>query len=101
MTPPMSKEPNDEQAQDPITQCILAMIENGGSVSPQEVAQAFYKNIKTPAMSPDGWHKYMTAVRQQAVHLARNGRLQITRKGEPVDPNNFKGVVRLRKLPPG
>jgi hypothetical protein len=42
----------------------------------------------------------MTAVRQQAIHLARNGRLQITRKGEPVDPNKFKGVVRLRKVPP-
>ena len=51
-------------------------------------------------MPPDGWHKYMTAVRQQAIHLARKGRLQITRKGEPVDPNNFKGVVRLRKVPP-
>jgi hypothetical protein len=30
------------------------------------------------------------------VHLARDGQIEITRKGQPVDPNNFKGVVRLR-----
>jgi hypothetical protein len=91
---------SEDKKEDPITQRILAMIEDGGSFTPQEVAQVFYKDIKTPGMPPDGWHKYMTAVRQQAIHLARNGRLQITRKGEPVDPNNFKGVVRLRKVPP-
>jgi hypothetical protein len=42
----------------------------------------------------------MTAVRQQAMHLACNGRLEITRKGESVDPNKFKGLVRPRKIPP-
>ncbi|QQP87976.1 DUF3253 domain-containing protein [Skermanella sp. TT6] len=96
----MTDDASKNQKPDPITERILAMIEDGGSVSPQEVAQAFYKDTKTPGMPADGWHKYMTAVRQQAIHLARQGRLQITRKGEPVDPNNFKGVVRLRKMPP-
>ncbi|UEM05325.1 DUF3253 domain-containing protein [Skermanella rosea] len=96
----MTDDASKNQKPDPITERILAMIEDGGSVSPQEVAQTFYKDTKTPGMPADGWHKYMTAVRQQAIHLARQGRLQITRKGEPVDPNNFKGVVRLRKVPP-
>ena len=41
----------------------------------------------------------MNAVRQQMVHLARQGRIEIVRRGRPVDPNDFKGVVRLR-LPP-
>ena len=100
MTAPMSKETSDDKVEDPITRCILDMIEDGGSVSPQDVAQAFYKGVKTPAMPPDGWRKYMTAVRQQAVHLARSGQLEITRKGEPVDPNKFKGLVRLRKIRP-
>ena len=38
----------------------------------------------------------MNAVRQQAIHLARQGRIEIVRKGRPVDPNKVKGVVRLR-----
>lgn len=42
------------------------------------------------------WRRYMTAVRQQALHLARQGRIEIVRKGVPVDLDNFKGVVRLR-----
>ena len=50
---------------------------------------------------PELWRRYMNAVRQQATHLARQGRLEILRKGQPVDPKNFKGVVRLRLPMPG
>ena len=45
---------------------------------------------------PDLWRRYLNAVRQQAIHLARAGRIEILRKGKPVDPNDFKGVYRLR-----
>ncbi|MEC8198924.1 MAG: DUF3253 domain-containing protein, partial [Pseudomonadota bacterium] len=45
---------------------------------------------------PDFWRRYLNAVRQQAKHLARMGRIEILRKGKPVDPNDFKGVYRLR-----
>jgi hypothetical protein len=38
----------------------------------------------------------MMAVKQQALGLARAGQIEITRKGEPVDLSDFKGVVRLR-----
>jgi hypothetical protein len=34
------------------------------------------------------------------VGLARQGRLVITKKGKPVNPDAFKGVIRL-KLPEG
>jgi hypothetical protein len=34
--------------------------------------------------------------RPPATYLARQGRLEILRKGQPVDPKSFKGVVRLR-----
>ncbi len=38
----------------------------------------------------------MAAVRQQALHLARQGRIVILRKGRPVDPHApVKGVIRL------
>lgn len=44
---------------------------------------------------PDGWGPLMTPVRKIAVRLANEGRLVITRKGKPVDPNDFRGVYRI------
>lgn len=44
---------------------------------------------------PDGWGPLMVPVRRIAVRLANEGRLVITRKGRPVDPNDFRGVYRV------
>jgi len=87
----------DERAEDPVALCILDMVAAGKSYSPQEVAQAFYRNHFKPGMPSDGWRRYLTAVRQQAISLARRGLIEITRKGEVVDPEKFKGVIRLRR----
>lgn len=38
----------------------------------------------------------MAAVRAAAVELANQGIIVITQKGEPVDPQNFKGPIRLK-----
>jgi hypothetical protein len=38
----------------------------------------------------------MHAVREAARRLARSGRIDILRKGKKQDPENFKGVIRLR-----
>ena len=39
-------------------------------------------------------------VRGVALSLMRQGKLTITKKGKPVDPNAFKGVIRLRHPTP-
>ena len=39
---------------DPIVRCILDMVGGGRSVSPQEVAQAFYRTQQKPGMPADG-----------------------------------------------
>ena len=44
---------------------------------------------------PDQWGRLMTPIRTIAVRLANEGRLIITRKGKPVDPNDFRGVWRI------
>ena len=44
---------------------------------------------------PDHWGPLMQPIRRAAVSLAQTGRLLILRKGQPVDPNDFKGVYRL------
>jgi hypothetical protein len=89
-------------ADDPVAETILSILAGlatGASVSLMDAAKAVADSRRKPADGPELWRRYMNAVRQQATHLARQGRIEIVRKGEPVDPKNFKGVVRLR-LPP-
>lgn len=75
---------------DPIEAAIfdrLAERDPGKSICPSEVAKD---------LQPEGWQRMMGRVRGVAVGLARQGRLVITKKGKPVDPDDFKGVIRLR-----
>ncbi len=47
--------------------------------------------------SVDAWRDYLRPARQEAVALARTGKLVILRKGKPVDPKKpIKGVIRLQ-----
>ncbi len=82
--------------EDPIVVYILEAVAEGKVVSPNHIAQTIAKDRAKPSDRADVWRKYMTAVRQQAIHLARNGRLEIVRKGEVADPNDFKGLYKLR-----
>ena len=66
------------------------------SVSPDEVARAFAETRRKKSDPPDVWRRYLKAVNQQAIHLARAGRIVILRRGEPQDPHApIKGLVRL------
>ncbi len=66
---------------------LLARRDAGKSICPSEAAKA---------VDPEGWRRLMPQVRATAVGLARAGRLEITRKGRPADPDTLKGVYRLR-----
>jgi hypothetical protein len=66
---------------------LLGRIPPGKSVSPEEVARV---------VDPEGWRRQLSKVRGVAVGLARAGRLVITRHGKPADPDDFKGVWRMR-----
>jgi hypothetical protein len=92
----------DKPADDPVATTILetlAGLSEGESISLMDAAKAVAEMRRRPKDGPELWRRYLNAVRQQATHLARQGRIEIVRKGEPVEPKNFKGVVRLR-LPP-
>jgi len=92
-------EPNPKLADDPVATIILstlAGLAEGTSISLMDAARAVAETRRRPTDGPELWRRYMNAVRQQATHLARQGRIEIVRKGEPVEPRNFKGVVRLR-----
>lgn len=66
---------------------LLAGLEPGKSVSPEQVARA---------VDAEGWRRVLPQVRSTAVGLARAGRVVVIRHNKPVDPERFKGVYRLR-----
>ena len=75
---------------DPIETAILnkiAALEPGKSIEPAEVAKE---------LQPEQWQRMLPKVRATALGLMRQGKLTITKKGKVVDPNAFKGVIRLR-----
>lgn len=58
------------------------------SICPSEVARALGGE----------WRLHMKPVRAEAVRLAREGRIDILRKGKPVeDFAELRGVIRLRR----
>jgi hypothetical protein len=71
---------------------LLAKVAPGKSVSPEEVARA---------ADPEGWRRTLGHVRAVARGLARQEKLVILRHNKPADPDDFKGVYRLRLPAPG
>jgi len=61
------------------------------SICPSEVARAL-------AVEEDAWRRLLGPVRAAALSLAREGRVEILRKGKPIDPQQaaVHGVIRLR-----
>ena len=75
---------------DPIETAIFEKLSGrdvGRSIEPAEVAKA---------LEPEQWRRMLPKVRAVALGLMRQGRLTITKKGKPIDPNAFRGVIRLR-----
>jgi len=85
-----------EKADDPVATAILEVLKGGQTPTIQDIARQIAGQKKKPNDKPDLWRRYMTAVRQQAVHMARAGRIEIVRKGKVIDPKEVKGLVRLR-----
>jgi hypothetical protein len=81
---------------DPITAEILRQTAARGadkSICPSEVARALEPE-------EDRWRRLMGPVRAAAIRLAREGRIEVLRKGKPVDPlQDIRGVIRLRTKP--
>ena len=72
---------------------LLALVAERGpakSICPSEVARA---------LRPD-WQSLLTEVRRVAARLAAAGRIDILRKGQRVEPQGVKGVIRLRLAAP-
>ena len=66
---------------------ILLRRDPGKTICPSEVARSLY---------PENWREEMEHVREIARVLVSEGEIVITQKGIEVDPENFKGAIRLR-----
>lgn len=66
---------------------LLAKVAPGKSIAPEDVARA---------VEPETWRRTLGHVRAVARGLARQGRVVILRHNKPADPDDFKGVYRLR-----
>ena len=63
-----------------------------GAVKPEAVARRIL---------PEHWRTLLNRIRIESRHQAHAGRLVILRKGKPADPDDFKGLYRLRVTPAG
>ena len=75
---------------DPVEDAILELLGKtppGKSISPEDVARA---------LDATGWRRELGKVRAVAKGLARAEKLVILRHNKPADPDDFKGVWRMR-----
>ncbi len=64
----------------------------GRVISPMVVAKHFAEGRKGDDAQAGTWAR---EVRNAAIGLARTGQIVIYRKGEPADPEKFRGIYRL------
>jgi hypothetical protein len=86
---------NEANYDDPIAIAILDILNGGKAPTFKDVACAIANERRKPKDGTNLWRRYLNAVKQQAIYLAKSGRIIIRRKGQPVDPRNFKGIVTM------
>lgn len=64
-----------------------------GLVDPAAIARA------VGGQTPDGWGPLMQPLRLALVKLAHDGSVIIYRKGEPADPDTFRGLYKVGRGP--
>ena len=81
---------------------ILRLAEERGDASftPTEAAQQMRPPKPDEVKGEEKWRSFLRQVRAEAKGLARQGRIDILRRGEVVDPSKpIKGLIQLRKTP--
>jgi hypothetical protein len=87
---------NTQQAIEAAILTLLAQRKPGATICPSEAARLHYTNTTNQPSEADGWRQLMGPVRGVARIMAQRGVIEITQKGEPVDPQHFTGPIRLR-----
>lgn len=80
---------SDEMVVEMILQLCAAEGEEG-QIRPEDVAME---------LKPEDWQSLLKRIRLTSRQLAEMKHIHILRKGKPADPDDFKGVYRLRIRP--
>ena len=85
-----------QKSADPVAVFISEHLKGGGEASHQDLARAYAETRKKQKDAPDLWRRYLNAVKQQVLHMARSGQVEIVRAGKVVDAEDFRGLVKVR-----
>lgn len=80
-------------AESQIQACLLQLVRDRGpekTICPSEVARV---------LSADDWRALMPAVRAVGVSLAHAGEIEVTQRGQVINPHTAKGPIRYRLIP--
>ncbi|MDA8870753.1 DUF3253 domain-containing protein [Rhizobiaceae bacterium] len=75
-----------------LADAIVSMVAERGagkSICPSEVAR------QIGGSDEKVWRGLMKPIRAEALRLAAEGKVSVTRKGKPVDGPDFKGIYRI------
>ncbi len=92
MTHSRSSQPVSVPGPAALRAAILELLEAAGpgkSISPFDAARALVGSDERH------WSRLMKPLRAVAVEMAKDGAIEIRRKGKTVDPSGFRGVYRL------
>jgi hypothetical protein len=96
----MTNANDNERQEDPLVAYILERAGQDDPPTPADIARGFAVGRVKPKDGPDAWRRYLNPVKQQILHLARAGRIDVLRNGQKVDPAEARGVTRIRLADP-
>jgi hypothetical protein len=67
---------------------LLSQVREGESISPNDVAKT---------LDAENWRRELPKIRAVIVGMTRQGRLEMLRKGRPTEPEEVRGIYRIRK----
>lgn len=73
----------------------------GVTICPSEAARAVHaasRPDESGGSADDGWRALMEPARAAARRLVAEGRVEITQRGEAVDPATARGPIRIRRV---
>lgn len=83
-----------------LERAILDLLEQravGATICPSEAARAVHA-ARRSGETDEGWRVLMEPARRAAGRLVTEGRVEVTRRGEVVDPESARGPIRIRRV---
>lgn len=77
---------------------LLSRRADGATICPSEAALLVHGRTAAGGDGGDGWRDLLEPARAAARRLVAAGEVEITQRGQVVDPSTAKGPVRVRRV---